>query len=321
MNSLRLAIDEYIALRRSLGFKLEGVGFALHSFVAFAEREGAEFVTSKLALRWATAPTQAQPHRWTVRLGTVRRFARQHQAVDPRTEIPPDGLLPYSYRRRTPYIYSDDDVQRLLAAATALSSPHGLRGRTYTTLFGLLAVSGLRLGEALGLDHEDVDLRTGVLTIRRAKFGKTRYVPIHRTTCNALGRYARDRERIFPAIQTPAWFVSEQRTRITKGAAENTFRLLVHNVGLRGLIDRSGPRIHDFRHGFAVRTLLSWYRAGLDVERKMDHLATYLGHVEIRDTYWYISATPELLHLAARRVDTPLITEVENDLSILPSLA
>ncbi len=300
MNSLLPAVDDYLATHRALGYKLEGVGFALRSFAAFTEREGVTFVTNELAMRWATAPAHAQPHRWTVRLGIVRRFARYHQATDPRTEVPPDGLLPHSYRRRAPYIYSDDDVKRLLAAAEVLSSPRGLRGQTYTTLFGLLVATGMRLGEALGLDREDVDLRTGVLTIRRAKFGKTRYVPIHRTTCDALGCYARNRDRLFSTLQTTVWFVSEQHTRITKGAAERTFRLLARKIGLG---DR--PRLHDFRHGFAVRTLLSWYRAGLDVERKMAHLATYLGHVEIRDTYWYISATPELLQWAARRVDTP----------------
>ncbi|MFA6510149.1 MAG: tyrosine-type recombinase/integrase [Candidatus Peribacteraceae bacterium] len=213
--------------------------------------------------------------------------------------------MPHSYHRRAPYIYSDDDIERLLAAAGTLSSSHGLRGRTYATLFGLLTVTGLRISEALGLDREDIDLRTGVLTIRHAKFGKTRYVPIHRTTCDALGRYARNRDRIFPTLKIPAWFVSEQCVRITKGTAERTFHLLVRKIGLRGLSDRPGPRLHDFRHSFAVRTLLSWYRAGLDVERKMAHLSTYLGHVEIRDTYWYISATPELLYWAARRVDTP----------------
>lgn len=305
MNSLRLAVDDYLATHRALGYKLEGVGFALRSFAAFAEREGEEHVTIRLALRWANAPTQAQPHRWTVRLGIVRRFARYHRAADPLTEVPPDGLLPHSYRRRAPYIYSDDDVKRLLAAAEALPSSHGLRRRTYATLLGLLAVTGLRLGEALGLDREDVDLRAGVLTIRNAKFGKTRYVPIHRTTCDAMDSYAQCRDRIFSRPQTHAWFVSEQRARITKGAAERTFRQLAHEAGLRGLTDRSGPRLHDFRHSFAVRTMLSWYRSGLDVERKMAHLATYLGHVEVRDTYWYVSATPELLQWAARRVEMP----------------
>jgi integrase len=306
MNPLLLAVDDYLTMRRGLGFKIEGVGFALRSFVAFTEREGAEFITIKLALRWATMPTQAQPHRWAVRLGIVRRFARHHHATDPRTEIPPDGILPHSYLRRAPHIYSDEDVQKLLAAAKALPSSHGLRGRTYATLLGLLSAAGLRLGEALGLDRDDVDIRTGVLTIRHAKFGKTRYVPMHRTTCAALGRYARIRDRIFPGLRTPACFVSERCVRVTRGTAEQTFRLLLHKVGLRGLSDRSGPHIHDFRHGFAVRTLLSWYRAGLDVERRMAHLATYLGHVEVRDTYWYISATPELLRWAARRLDTPL---------------
>jgi len=305
MSPLRAAVDEYLAMRRALGFKLEGVGYALRSFVAFAEREGVEFITTDLALRWATAPAQAQPHRWASRLGAVRRFARHHHAADARTEIPPDGLLRHSYRRKQPYIYSDEEIDKLLVAARALSSPSELSGHTYTTLFGLLSVTGMRLGEALGLDRDDVDLQTGVLTVRHAKFGKTRFVPIHPTTCGALDRYARHRDLMFPALDTRAWFVSEKGTRITKGMAERMFCVLSHDIGLRGPTERRWPRIHDFRHSFAVRTLLSWYRTGLDVERKIAHLATYLGHVEVRDTYWYLSATPEILLWAARRLDAP----------------
>ena len=292
MSSLRLAVDDYLTMRRALGFKLEGAGFALRSFVAFAQCEDAEFITTELALRWATSPAHAQPHRWTSRLGVVRRFARHHHAADPRTEIPPDGLLRHPYRRKKPYIYSDEETDKLLAAARSLPSKRGLRGQTYSTVFSLLAATGLRLGEVLGLDREDVDLLVGVLTIRRAKFGKTRYVPVHDTTCRALDAYARARDCTFPDLQTRAWFVSERRMRITKGAAERTFRSVSQHVGLRERIDGRFPRLHDFRHGFAVRTLLAWYRTGIDVERKMVYLATYLGHVEIRDTYWYMPSVP-----------------------------
>lgn len=236
----------------------------------------------------------------------LRRFALWRSASDPRTEVPPEGLLPHRYRRKPPYIYTDDEVDQLVRAAAQLPSPAGLRGLTYSTFFGLVAVTGLRMSEGVALDREDVDLDGGVLTIRRAKFGKSRLVPVHCSTRSALQGYAEQRDRILVRVRPPAFFVAEHGTRITKWSAAYNFAKVSQRTGLRlpvrGRRHGRGPRIHDLRHRFAVRTLIDWYRSGKDVEREMPKLATYLGHVHINDTYWYLEAVPELLQLATERL-------------------
>ena len=303
MNSLDLALNEYIAIRRALGFELREVAGYLRNFVAFLKIEGASYITKELALRWATQPADAQPYTWVWRLGMVRRFAAWHSTMDPRTEIPPAGLLPHRYQRKRPHIYSDEEIEKLLRKAAQLVSPKGLRAHTYTTLFGLLAVSGMRVNEALRLDRPDVDLGSGILTIRRTKFGKSRHVPVHSSTVEALKQYAAKRDRILPK-PTPAFFVSERGTRITEWIARYTFAKLSQQLGFRSMAKGHGrgPRLHDMRHRFAARTLIHWYRAGLDVERELPKLATYLGHVHVNETHWYLEAVPELLQLATDRV-------------------
>lgn len=305
MSELRCALEEYLAVRRALGFKLRDVARELDRFVAFAEREGAAFITTEMALRWAQQSSRVHPATWSARLGMVRRFARYHAATDQRTEVPPDGLLPYRRRRKPPFIYSRTDIARLIAAAAELPSPRGLRGPTFATLFALHVVTGLRTSESVGLDRDDVDLERGLVVIRRTKFGKSRWVPIHATTARALGHYADDRDRIVPLPTTTAFFVTEWGSRIRKGLAHQTFRTLVRQVGLRPRADGRRPRIHDFRHGLAVATLLHWYRSDDDVERCMPLLSTFLGHASVEDTYWYLQATPELLRQALRRVEAP----------------
>ncbi len=302
MSELRTALEEYLALRRALGFKLISAGGLLHSFVQFADNEGASFITTELVQRWATQPN-CQPAQWANRLGMVRRFARYRSSADPRTEIPPEGLLPHRRCRKTPYVYRDDEIARLIQAARELSSPIGLRATTYSTLFGLLSVTGMRISEPITLDREDVDLTEGILTVRRTKFGKSRLVPVHSSTQEMLSRYASLRDRIFPRPKTPSFFVSERGVRLTHGSARWTFIKLSHQIGLRGPDDHRGPRLHDLRHGFVIRTLLRLYRAGADVERHMPALATYIGHGHVADTYWYLSATPELLRLITARLD------------------
>ena len=305
MSALQHALDEYLAIRRSLGFTLRIPASLLRSFVAFVDQAGCPFITTDLALQWATHSPGVQPFTWTGRLGVVRRFAAWQHAIDPRTEVPPAGLLAHRYRRKPPHLYSDGDVARIVRAAGTLPSTRGLRGRTYATLFGLLAATGMRLSEGLHLDRDAVDLAHGVLVIRRTKFGKSRLVPIHASTQDALRAYAEARDRIVPPF-TPAVFVSEQGTRITEWSARYTFAAVSRIVGVRGPAGGSrhgrGPRLHDLRHRFAARTLIDWYRAGLDVERELPKLATYLGHVHTADTYWYLEAVPELLQLAAARV-------------------
>ena len=306
MSPLRAALDDYLALRRSLGFGLRLAGRLLERFVEFADSQSAEFITCELALQWATAPADVQPAQWANRLGMVRRFAQFHLATEPRTEVPPADLLPYHYRRPAPYIYSDIEVRSLLRAAAELPSALGLRAPTYTTLFGLYASTGLRTNEALRLDRDDVDLAKGVLRVSESKFGKSRWVPIHRSTQHVLAQYAAQRDRLCPQPNTPGFFVSECATRITEWSLRYTFVKLSRQIGLRGTKDARGPRIHDFRHRFAVNTLRDWYRAGVDVERYLPRLSTYLGHVHVTDTYWYLTATPELMQLANRHLQRTL---------------
>ncbi len=305
MSALRQALQTYLALRRGLGSELRGPGARLNRFVEFLDREGAAVVTTKLALRWATAPAGATPATWAQRLGDVRRFATWLSATDPRTEIPPSGLLPERYRRRPPYIYSNEEVAHIVREAARLPSPLGLRAQTYGTLFGLLAATGLRVSEALTLDRDDVDLSAGVLAVRRAKFGKSRFVPIHDSTRTALRRYAQVRDLLLPRPASPAFLLSERGTRVRHCSAAYNFAVVSRAVGLRlqtsGHRHGRGPRLHDMRHRLAVRVLIRWYRAGRDVERELPKLSTYLGHVHVADTYWYIEAVPELLRLATER--------------------
>jgi len=304
VKSWEKTLKDYLHIRRSLGFRLRKAEFLLRNFVAFLQAERAPYITRELAVRWATQPAKAQPAFWAERLGIVRRFAIWHSAIDPRTEIPPVGLLPYPYRRKPPHIYSDEEIEKLLRHTQQLSSPKGLRARTYTTLFSLLLVTGIRVNETLGLDRPDVDLKLGILHIRRGKFGKSRYVPVHPSTVQALKKYAEYRDRIFLAPSTPAFFLSERGRRITEAMAEYTFAKLSQRIDLRAPAKHKGhgPRLQDMRHRFAVRTLIHWYRSGLDVERELPKLSTYLGHVSVKDTYWYLEAVPELLQLATDRM-------------------
>jgi integrase len=300
---LREALEEYLKVRRMFGFKLRIPGSLLRKFVTYAEREEASCITRELAVQWATQPKNCQPHQWANRLGMVRTFARYVSALDPRTEIPPEGLLPHRFHRKGPYLYTDEEIVRLIEAARQLPSPRGLRAFTYATLFGLLAVTGMRMSEPIALDREDVDLTRGILTVRRTKFGKSRIVPIHASTLEELRYYAELRDRLCPRAQTRSFFVSERGTRLTEWSVRWTFVHLSRQIGLRGPEASRGPRLHDLRHGFAIETLLRWYRAGVDVEQHLPELSTYLGHVHVHDTYWYISAVPELLQLATQRLE------------------
>ena len=287
MNTLRQAAEEYLSLRRRLGYKLDRSGWVLLQFVSFMEQREAPFITRDLVVEWAVLPTKAQPAYWASRLSAVRRFAQYRRATD-------------RYQRKRPYLYTEEEITRLMGAAARLASPTGLRAKTYVTLLGLLTVAGLRISEAIVLDREDVDLEGGILTIRRTKFGKTRLVPVHRSTTLALRRYARFRDRVHPRPRTSSFLVDEAGARLVKNTAEDIFVRLSRRIGLRGPEGRHGhgPRLHDLRHRWAVDTLLRWYRAGVDVERHLPELSTYLGHTHVSDTYWYLTAVPELMSLA-----------------------
>jgi integrase len=261
MNTLREAVQEYLSLRRCLGFKLREAGKGLLDFVTFMEQHRASYITYKLALAWAQQPSTVQPEEWARRLSFVRIFARHRSATDPRTQIPPEGLLPYRPKRARPYLYSNDEILGLLQAALKLPCGSGLRPWTYHCLFGLLSVSGLRIGEACNLELQDVDLKEAVLTVRGAKFGKSRLVPLHASTCKVLADYIARRERFLSGRQASHLFISRRGNRLDGGEIRRTFYALSRQIGLRGLSDSHGPRLHDMRHRFAVQTLLRWYRA------------------------------------------------------------
>ena len=303
MSTLQAALDDYLALRRALGFELRLAGRLLQRFVDFAQAANAVYITTELALHWATLPTRAQPAQWANRLGMVRRFAQYCSSTDARTMVPPSDLLPYRVTRPSPYMYRDKQIAQLIRAARELPSQTGLRPHTYSTLFALYAVSGMRTQEPLRLDRDDVDLATGVLTVRGTKFGKSRYVPLHPSAQRALRRYAAHRDRLCPSPQSPSFFLSEQGTRVTQWSVRWTFVKLSQQIGLRRSGDSRGPRLLDFRHRLAINTLRRWHRCGIDVEKHLPELSTYLGHVHISDTYWYLSATPELLGQALRRAE------------------
>jgi integrase/recombinase XerD len=302
MTTLRQAVEDYLSLRRALGFKLNDVGLAFRSFLAFCENEGAAVVTAELARRWAVS-TNASPRRAAWRLRIVRDFAIHHQVTDPRTEIPPKDLFSCRNPRKTPYLYSDQEVGHLLQAARELRPGKGLRQRTYATLFGLLAATGLRVGEALALDGADVDWQAGMLVVRQSKFRKSRLVPVHASTLDRLRQYQEERDRIYPAPKTSAFFVSEAGRRLPYPTVRGIFRHLCEQLGLHGSATARRPRIHDLRHRFAVNTLIRWYREGVDVERFLPRLSTYLGHGCCEHTYWYLTAVPELLRLATERLE------------------
>jgi len=306
MSAIRDALTQYIALRRALGTKLEEPARTLGRFLDFLEREGSEFITSELALRWAVEPRNVQRATWARRLSMVRQFAAWLSTIDPRTEVPPHRLLTARRRRNKPHIFTEQEIVQLMAEAGRLTSPTGLRALTYTTLIGLLTATGLRPGEALALDRSDVDLDSGILAIRETKFGKSRFVPVSDSTRVALQDYAKQRDVLDTRRRTDAFLVSERGARLTGFGARRTFARISCVVGLRAdtgtrRIGR-GPRLQDFRHCFATRKLIEWYRAGLDVGRELPKLTTYLGHVDIAHTYWYLEAVPELLELATERL-------------------
>jgi integrase/recombinase XerD len=285
MSEMRRHLEDYLRLRRALGFKLEFPGMVLPSLVSYLETAGAATITAELAIAWAGLPRGVLPINWAHRLGAARGFARYLQTIDPATEIPPAGVWPSVTPRPQPWIWAEADIRRLLAACQVLRPP--LRAATYETLFGLLAAVGLRLGEAIGLDRADTDLDGAVLTIRDGKFGRSRLVPLHPTVTSALASYAARRDRLCPSPATTRFFVSTAGTPLRTSLADHTFAQLTTTLGLRTAARR--PRIHDLRHTFAVRQLLEWHRNGDDVNARMPVLSAYLGHVSPAGTYWYYS--------------------------------
>ena len=298
MSELGRHLENYLRLRRALGFKLEFPGYVLPSLISYLEEAGAATITAELAISWAGLPRGVLPITWAHRLGAARGFARYLKTIDPATEIPPAGVWPSVTPRPQPYIWAEADIRRLLAAARELRPP--LRAATYEALLGLLAATGMRLGEATGLDRADADLDGGVLTIRDGKFGRSRLVPLHPTVTRALASYAARRDRLCPSPAATRFFVSTAGTALRTSGVDHTFAQLTTALGLRTPASR--PRVHDLRHSFASRQLLDWHRAGADVQARMPLLSAYLGHVSPAGTYWYLTAVPELMELAAARL-------------------
>jgi integrase/recombinase XerD len=309
MSGLRRAAEEYLSIRRAVGFKLARTEGLLLGFVTFAEAEGATRVTTDLALRWATQPAQASPGWWNSRLSVVRCFAQHLSAIDPSTEVPPLDVLPRvpgSTKRAVPYLYSPAEIVALMDAASSARFP--LTAATCRTVIGLLAVTGMRVSEALGLDNQDVAWERGVLVVRQSKFGRSREVPLHASSIDALHEYTTVREERFPSPPSQSFFVSWSGGRLSDTAMRGHFRRLVAVAGIPPRPPRCRPRLHDFRHSFASATLEDWYRAGLDVQPRLPLLSTYLGHVDPASTYWYLSAKPELLASAAQRLERRMET-------------
>ena len=303
MEKIQKGIKEYISMRQALGFELEHVEKRLFDFFSFMQDQRVSYITKEIAVKWAKKPKNARPSWWAKRLGLVRGFAKYWSAMDTRTEIIPVDLLPAKYERRIPYIYTKEEIDKLLGATKNLSSKLGLRPLTYYTLLGLISVTGLRISEAVSIKSENVDLRECVLTICESKFKKSRIVPIHISTRNKLKKYAIKRDYSIKGFSAPSFFVSDIGSTLTVHTVRRTFKIISHQIGLRAPSESFGPCLHDMRHRFAVNTLINWYRSGVDVERNISKLSTYLGHAHVEDTYWYLSAVPELLALAGNRLE------------------
>lgn len=301
MSTLRQHAQKYLAIRRSLGFKLISQGRTLMSYIEHMEAAGATVITTDAALDWARSTQgEVNPAYWAQRLGIVRVFARHLKLLEEATQIPPVDILPHRARRIPPYVYSPSEITALLQAAGRLQPQ--LRGATWQTVLALLVVSGMRVSEVCALNRDDVDLEHGVLTIRESK-GISRDVPVHPSTAAALGSYARLRDRLHPTPADPAFFVSTRGTRLDASNMPRVFRGLLSTAGITWPPSRRRPRMHDCRHSFAITTMLNWYQTGADVQAKLPLLTTYLGHGDPNCTYWYLTGTPELLAQAATRLE------------------
>lgn len=301
MIALQHALRDYISMRQGLGYKFNHQAHRLAQFTKFMIENDAFIITTKLAVEWATL-SPGRHATWAIRLADVRGFARHLHSLDPRTEVPPHGLIPY-HGRRQPYLYTEAEIQRLLASAMALPPEKGLRRWTYHCLLGLLVTTGLRISEALALQRDTVDLAAGILVIRDTKFGKSRIVPLHPTTQQVLADYAHRRDIHLRTPRSPYFLVAERGGRVYPQHVNKVFGELSRQAGLRGSSAQATPRIHDFRHRFAVTTLLNWYRSRQPIEAVLPVLSTYMGHTCVRDTYWYLSVCPELMEHATRRLE------------------
>ena len=300
MSTLRISLYDYLQLRRSLGYKLERTGQVLADFVGYVESSGIEHIQTDIALSWALLAPNPDSQWRADRLGMVRNFARYLHAIDPRHEIPPTGLIPKGRGRPAPHLYSQAEVRALMSASRKLRSP--LQAATLEVVIGLLAVSGLRVGEVIRLNNNDVDFCGAILTVRFSKGGKSRVVPLQKSTVDALRSYVVVRDRWFPEARSESFFVSSIGRCLDSSSLGAVFRTVLSLAGLPTRTAQGKPRLRDFRHSFAVQTLLEWYMDEIEVASRLPILSTYLGHVSPTSTYWYLSASPELLAAAVQRL-------------------
>jgi integrase/recombinase XerD len=300
MNKLKKILADYIALRRSLGFEMTKHDIALREFLKFFMAQKAQYLTIKLALQWARKPQDTNPAWWTDRLSMLRGFAGYWKTIDPRTEVPPVHLLLPWYKRPMPHIYTEEQIDQILKATQRLSPPHNF---IYWTLFGLLTATGIRIGEALALNNEDVDLKQGLITIREAKCHKSRILPVDCTTKHVLQRYTQQRNRWFQAPKASSFFVAMDGRRPSHYCAWRRFGRIIAQLRIESPSTKCAPRLHDLRHTFAVRSLISFYQSGQNIDRKIHALSIYLGHKGIACTYWYLTAVPELMSMALAKLE------------------
>jgi len=299
MTTLATAAENYLTIRRALGVALVGPGRLLTDYVAHLDAKNLSTVTVASAVDWAGAPAGVTRAQIAVRLSVARGFAGYLAAFDPSTEIPPAHLLHGAAGRRTPFLFTDDQVEALMAAAARLASP--LHAASFATLIGLMAATGLRTAEARRLDRDDVDLEGSTLTVACSKFGKTRQIPLHPSTTTAVADYLRRRDQLCPNPLDDSLLITATGRRLHH--VGDTFARLLAEVGIKAPPGRRPPRLHDLRHGFAVATLRDWHAADDDVQRHLPALSTYLGHVNPEHTYWYLQAVPELMAVLADRVE------------------
>lgn len=313
-NQITRYVRQYLDQRKRLGTALSASAVqVLHTFAAFADEHGTQTVTTDLFMNWKQHYGAAGAYSWHCRLSHIRTFARWLQSIDPDTQVPPKGLIPANRQRPQPYIYTDQQIVQIIEAAAQLESPSGLRGACYATLFGLIAVTGLRISEALRLNDCNVDTETGILQIQSGKNTGERLIAVTACTVERLENYRKVRNRVVSNTDSTAFFIGETRRRITIQSAESNFAIIGQRIGLREPQTRglngNGPRIHDLRHSFATKTIIKWYREGLNPDREMYKLSTWLGHKNPEDTYWYLEAVPELLQLALGRSKSALCQE------------
>jgi site-specific recombinase XerD len=302
MKSFKDGVEEYLRDRNNAGFKLQSERLLLQQFASFVNKRRVTHITVKLALEFATLNPKASPERWAQRLNVIRQFAKYWSTEDLRTEIPPKNMLPHSYRRKTPYIYDDIEIINLLTCNESDQPNDRFEQHVYFVLFGLLAVTGMRISEALNLECKEIDLQNLIITIRKSKFQKSRYIPIHKTTADILQTFNTYRSHCFPNHKTPQFFIDRNGNALKAARVIYVFRKRMIKIGIATSKEKNNPRIMSLRHTFAVKTLLHWYKSGVsNIDSYMPLLSTYLGHVSPSNTYWYLTATPQLLHFILAR--------------------